>query len=221
MRPLLKVMGLLALVFASTFVVARLLGVLTEENVRNSLQAASEVSPLWLAGIVFVLLFVDILVAVPTLTITLLAGYFLGFPLAFAVTFAGTASAAFTGYALSARYGGRAIAWIVGGRQADLVTAFRTHGPVMILLSRAAPMVPEITACMAGATRLGLVRYAALFALSTAPYVGIASYAGSISTWNDPGPALSASILLYATLWTGWAIFRRRMRNAERTQETG
>ncbi|MDA8870927.1 hypothetical protein N9H93_06110, partial [Rhizobiaceae bacterium] len=113
MKPLLKVMFILAAIFASTFVAARLLGVLTEDNVRAWLQAASEVSPVWLAAVVFTLLFVDLVIAVPTLTITLLAGYFLGFPIAVATTFAGTAAAAFAGYGLAARYGDRAIAKVV------------------------------------------------------------------------------------------------------------
>lgn len=223
MKPLLKVMFILTAIFASTFVAARLLGVLTQESVRAWLQAASEVSPVWLAATVFALLFVDIVIAVPTLTITLLAGYFLGFPVAFATTFAGTAAAAFAGYGLAARYGDPAIAKVVrdADKRIELAAAFRAHGPVMILLSRAAPMVPEVTACMAGATRMGLVRYAVLFTLSTAPYVGIASYAGSISTLEDPEPAIIAVVGLYGVLWCGWAVFRRRSLRSRAAGERG
>lgn len=79
MRPLLAVMLVLGAVFASTFVAGRLLGILTEANVRAWLAEAGSVSPAWIAGLVILLLFIDLFVAVPTLTVTLLGSYFLGF----------------------------------------------------------------------------------------------------------------------------------------------
>ena len=214
MRPLLTVMAILTAIFASTFIIGRLAGVLTEENVRTTLAAADAASLWWLAAIVVALLFVDLFIAVPTLTITILAGYFMGFPAGFAAALVGTGSAAAAGYALARRYGERIIARIVKdpAKRAEMAAAFQAHGPGMILLSRAAPMIPEVTACMAGATRMHPARYALLFLASTVPYVGIASYAGSISTLDDPKPAIFAAIGLYAALWIGWLWFRRRMK---------
>lgn len=66
MRSLVKVMLILAAIFASTFVIGRVLGILTEDNVRMWLTQASETSPVWIAAIVIGLLFIDLLVAVPT-----------------------------------------------------------------------------------------------------------------------------------------------------------
>jgi len=212
MRPLLKVMLILAAIFATTFILGRVFGILTEDNIRGWLQTASETSHLWIAGIVILLLFIDLFVAVPTMTIVILSGFFLGFPLGLASAFAGTTAAAVTGYLLSRRYSDPVIRKLVGDPQQrrDLAEAFQRHGPVMILLSRAAPIVPEVTACMAGATRMPFARYGLFYLIGTVPYAAIASYAGSVSTLDDPRPAIYAALFLYAVLWTGWAIFRRR-----------
>lgn len=220
MRPLIKVMLILAALFASTFILGRVFGLLTEANIRAWLEAIGDASPLWIAGAVFLLLFIDLFVAVPTLTITILAGFFLGFPAAFATAFAGVGAAALVGYALSWRYGRIVVAKLVKDpvERQSLEETFQRHGPGMILLSRAAPIVPEVTACMAGATRMPLGRFLLFFLIGTLPYVGVATYAGSVSTLDDPRPAIFAAIGLYAVLWTGWLLFRRRTRRQTRRQ---
>lgn len=217
MRPLLKVMLVLLCIFASTFIVGRLLGVLTVENVRSWLTLANEVEPIYVIATVIVLLFTDLFVAVPTLTITLLSGYFLGFPAGAMTAFAGMSCAAFTGYALSWQWGEKGIDLLVRDEQqkAALTSEFQRSGPAMIVLSRAAPMIPEVTACMAGATRMAIWRYGLFFTISTVPYALIAAYAGSISSVKDPAPAIFASLFLYAVLWSCWFIYRRRRRNSD------
>ncbi|MEM9604620.1 MAG: VTT domain-containing protein [Pseudomonadota bacterium] len=217
MRSLIKVMLILALIFASTFVLGRVLGILTVENVKQWLEAVNDAQPAWVAGVVIALLFADLFVAVPTLTITLLAGFFLGFEVGVAAVLAGMTLAAGCGYALGWRFGERAVSLIVkpAEERESLRAAFQSSGPVMILLSRAAPIVPEVTAVMAGVTRMPLWRYAVFFALSTVPYVTIAAYAGSVSSVDDPKPAILGAIFLYAVLWTGWIWFRRRQLTAQ------
>lgn len=214
MKHLIKVMLILGLVFASTFVLGRLLGILTAENVRHWLEQAQQVDPVWVIATVIVLLFIDLFVAVPTLTITILAGFFLGFPMGVAAAFTGVALAALGGYLISRRWGDHAIRYIVkeSSSRDELTNAFLSSGPIMIMLSRAAPMVPEVTACMAGVTRMPFARYAMFFVIGTAPYVTVAAYAGSISSVESPQPAIYASLFLYGVLWVGWYFFRRSRR---------
>ena len=216
MKPLLKIMLILGTVFALTFILGRVLGILTVENVKHWLELAAGVDPLWLACTVILLLFLDLFVAVPTLTITILAGYFLGFPLGAAAAFVGTSVAAFSGYGISRVLGERPISFLLTDPvdRKEMVETFQRNGPVMIVLSRAAPIVPEVTACMAGATKMNFARYFLFFAISTIPYVLIASYAGSISSVDSPQPAIFAVLFLYAVLWTGWYFFRRRSHSA-------
>lgn len=214
MKPLIKVMLILGSIFALTFVLGRILGILTVENVKQWLELAASVDPLWLACTIVFLLFLDLFVAVPTLTITILAGFFLGFPTGAAAAFIGMSAAAFTGYGISRLWGERPISLLVrnpADRQ-EMSETFLRDGPMMILLSRAAPIVPEVTACMAGATKMSLGVYFIFFSLSTIPYVLIASYAGSVSSVESPQPAIYAILFLYGILWTGWYFFRRKSR---------
>ena len=212
MKSLIKVMVILGALFALTFVVGRVLGILTVENVRNWLDWAGQVDPVIVAGLVILLLFADLFVAVPTLTITILAGYFLGFPTGAATALAGMCLAAFSGYGISRIWGQSAIAFLVrhqDDREA-LAASFETSGPVIIMLSRAVPIVTEVSACMAGATRMPFSRYCTFFSIGTLPYVAIAAYAGSISSVENPTPAILAVLGLSATLWIAWAIFKQR-----------
>lgn len=217
MKTLLKTMAIIALAFASTFVIGRLLGILTEENVRAWLEAASTLSALTVASVVIALLFIDLFVAVPTLTIAILGGYFLGFEIGLLAAMVGSALAAFGGYAICRIWGERALAKVVKdeAERAEMREAFASHGPGMILLARAAPILPEVTACMAGMTRMNLARFALFWTIGTLPYMAIAAWAGSVSSIDDPMPAIYAALFLYGVMWTGWLIYRRtRMRPA-------
>jgi uncharacterized membrane protein YdjX (TVP38/TMEM64 family) len=211
MKTLLKVMLTIAAVFASTFILGRVFGILTEENVRAWLGIANTLSATTVMALVAALLFLDLFVAVPTLTIVILGGYFLGFELGFLAAMTGSAHAAFVGYAICTRWGDAALAKVIrdSGRRADMRDAFDAHGPGMILLARGAPILPEVTACMAGITRMPLGRFALFWTIGTGPYMAVAAYAGSVSTFDDPKPAIYATLGLYAIMWIGWFVYRR------------
>lgn len=223
MKSLVKVMLILGSIFALTFILGRVLGILTVENVKHWLELAQSVDAFWVAGTVILLLFIDLFVAVPTLTITILAGFFLGFPVGAATAFSGISLAALAGYVLSRKWGDRMIARVVGEERdrTEMANAFAQSGPTMIVLSRAAPIIPEVTACMAGATRMPLIRYALFFTISTLPYVLIAAYAGSISSPDSPMPAIYAALFLYVVLWAGWYLFRRKSMAGAQKQGAG
>lgn len=212
MKSLLKVMLALGCLFALTFVAGNLLGILTIENADRWLEWAQEVDPVLVFGLVVLLLFADLFVAVPTLTITILAGFLIGFPDGGFAAFLGMSLAAGSGYLLSRRWGERGVAALVKdpSERAKLATMFHDFGPAMILLSRAAPILPEVTACMAGATRMPVARFVAFFVASALPYSLIASFAGSISSLENPEPAITAVIILNVALWSAWFLFRRR-----------
>lgn len=215
MKSLLKVMLVIALAFASTFVLGRALGILTEDNVRAWIEAANNLSALTVMGVIIALLFIDLFVAVPTLTIVILGGYFLGAEFGFAAAMIGSSLAAFGGYAICARWGEAALARVMRdeAKRRDMRSAFEAHGPGMVLLARAAPILPEVTACMAGLTGMPILRFALLWAIGTTPYMAIAAYAGSVSTLENPMPAIYAVLGLYATMWTGWFVYRRTRLN--------
>ena len=105
MKSMFKLMLILALAFASTFLVLNLTGLLSIERIKIWLDMAQSVSPWVISLLVVTLLFADLFVAMPTLTIMLLAGFFLG-PMAGAFSATGGLSlAGFCGYFMSDRYG--------------------------------------------------------------------------------------------------------------------
>lgn len=214
MKHLIKVMLSLGAIFLIIFLTGRLLGILTIDNIKIWLEQLHQIDPLWVSALIIALLFIDLVVAVPTLALTILAGFFLGFPLGSIVSLIGVSLATFTGYLLSWRWGENVLKFLVKEQddREDLKAAFHSKGPVMIILARAAPMVPEVTACMAGVTKMPFAKYALFHLLGTLPYILIATYAGSISTIESPQPAIIAALLLYAVMWTGWYVFRKKQK---------
>ncbi|WP_205720276.1 hypothetical protein [Fodinibius halophilus] len=80
MKYLIKIILVLALLFVSTFLIVNLTGLVTIAKIEYWMQAADQLSPLYVAVVVILLLFCDLFIAVPTLTISISAGFFLGFP---------------------------------------------------------------------------------------------------------------------------------------------
>jgi len=215
MNPLIKLSLGLALFFATSFMIAKSTGLFSIEQIENWLENAQQLSPIYVGSIVAALLFADLFVAVPTLTVTILAGYFLGFPAGTIAALFGTMAAGIVGYGISNRFGETVMKIISKDpeRIQQIKTTFHTHGFVMILLSRAAPIVPEISACLAGFTRMPFARFITAWTLCTVPYVLIAAYAGSVSSLENPKPAIFAAIGISGFLWLAWYFFRRKTKS--------
>lgn len=208
MKELLKVMLLLALVFAAIFVLMKLTGVLGLDEIEAWVSTTQQDSPEYLALLVVVLLFADLVFAIPTMTVSLLAGYFLGWPLGAVATMGGFFLAGISGYLVSRRYGHWLLRRIYSdrGKLTVLQQAFEQHGPWMLLCCRALPILPEVCCCMAGATRMAFPRFAVWYGLGSAPYALITTYAGSVSTLGNPMPAIMTAILLSLSLWGIWYV---------------
>lgn len=211
MTPLIKIMLTLAAVFASTFLILRSMGLLTVEQIETWLEAAQTISPVYVAGAVVTLLFADLFIAVPTLTIITLSGFFLGHAYGATAAITGLMLAGLCGYGLSYLYGEKLVAFIIKdkGQYDEAKALFERHGVIMILLSRAVPILPEVMACMAGITRMPLPLFILVWAFNTVPYALIATYAGSISTLDNPKPAIFTAIGLTVFFWAGWLMFRK------------
>ena len=214
MRELLKIGLVLATIFASTFVILRLSGTLTLDEIRSWLSSAHDIAPAYVAGLVIALLFADLFIAVPTLTISILAGYFLGPWSGAAAAATGMLSAGTAGYWLSRRYGTALLKRIYGDEHKleEIRAVFAESGLFVLLICRALPILPEVSCCLAGATRMPFWRFLAAFAVGTVPFAAIASYAGSVSSIDNPMPAILAFIALPGTLWLAWFFFLRARR---------
>lgn len=211
MKPLVKLMLVLATAFAMTFVIARLTGVLSVEQVEKWLTLAQQADSQYVMLLVFGLLFIDLFIAVPTLTIMILSGYFLGYQMAMVAAISGVMSAGIIGYLLSYRYGEKLERLIIRDEQQrqSLRAQFNQYGVVMILLSRAMPILPEVTACLSGISKMSFTKFLLAWTLSCVPYIAIATYAGSISTLQNPKPAILTAVTLSVFFWSCWFVFQR------------
>ncbi len=212
MKPLLKVILVLTLVFATTFLIIRFSGVLTEDDIKIWLKAATNINPVYVVSVVVLLLVVDILIAVPTLTICLLSGYFLGFQLGGLSALIGLMAAGAIGYWMSRAFGEKILKIIISSKtkREEAKATFDQYGLIMILLSRSSPIFSEVCACMAGMTRMKFSKFYLAWSINSIPYALIAAYSGSISSYENLTPGIYTMMGLYAVLWLAWFVFRKR-----------
>lgn len=212
MKPLIKLTLMLFAGFAALMVAVRLSGLLSFEMIETWLEALKSISPIYVGLMVVGLLLVDLLLSVPTLALTMLAGYLLGHAGGAASALAGLLLAGMAGYGLGRVFGYRLLEFLIRDRDGRLAAeaAFQRHGFVMVLLARAVPMFPEVTSCLAGMLHMGFGRYLLALSLSSTPYVLIASYAGSVSSVSNPAPAIVTAICISGFLWLSWFVHHRR-----------
>jgi len=210
MKALFRLMLTLALAFSATFLVVKFTGIFSIEKIESWLHRASEINDLYIIAIVVILLFLDLFIAVPTLSIMLLSGYFLGHYTGAMAAIIGVTLAGSSGYIISYFYGEKLEKVIVKkeNERVQLRQQFQQYGVVMILLSRAVPIFPEVTACLSGITKWPFRKFICVWSLSSIPYAFIATYAGSISSLENPKPAIYTAIMLTAVLWLAWFVFK-------------
>lgn len=211
MKSLTRLFLMIAAVFASTFLILKLTGLLSADQIEGWLMRAKELSPIYVGSIVALLLFSDLFIAVPTLSVIILSGYFLGLACGAMAALIGTMLAGVSGYAISRYYGNGIMTFLIKDeeKRTEAVSAFDKSGFAMILLSRALPILPEATACLAGMTNMSFWKFILAWSVSTVPYVLIAAYAGSISSISNPTPAILAAILISIFLWVSWLLYHR------------
>jgi uncharacterized membrane protein YdjX (TVP38/TMEM64 family) len=211
MKPLLKIILVLAVIFASTFVIIRLSGVLTEDDIKAWLEAATNINPWYVASAIVFILAIDIFIAVPTLTTCILSGYFLGFIWGGLTASVGLLAAGLIGYWMSRLLGERILKIIIRSeeKREEAKTTFAQYGLAMIMLSRSSPIFSEVCACMAGMTRMKFTKFFLAWSVNSIPYALIAAYSGSISSFENPKPAIYTMIGLYMVLWLCWFLYKK------------
>ncbi len=209
MKALIKFVVLLGAFFTLTLVVFKLLGILSADDIKLWLEAAMELSP-WIVGsIIVALMMVDLFIAIPTLSLTILSGFFLGVELGVFYSSIGMIGAGTMGYVISRFHGDKLLRFVSSeeAQREEMIRIFTTFGPFSLMLCRAAPMLPEVTSCLAGVTKMPYWKYLLFYSVGTLPYAVIAAYSGSISTVNDPGPAIFTFIAIFGGLSLVWITF--------------
>lgn len=218
MKDLLKIMAALAACFALTFFVIKLSGVFTLADIEQGLARVNDIHPGYVFALVVFFLFADLFVAVPTMSLSLLAGYLLGGVMGSLAVICGVLLAGFTGYGLSWVYGRKLLDKIYPDavRRARMDSAFARYGAVILIICRALPMLPEVSCCMAGATRMPFGKFALAYGLGSIPYACLIASAGAASSLNNPQPAILVAISLSLLLWSAWWLLLRNIKQREK-----
>jgi len=206
MKLLLKTAVTLALLFASTFLMIKLLGLLTVDDIRAGFESLKNLPDYFIGSLVILLLFADLFIAIPTMTVIMLSGFFLGFETAMLFSFIGLLLAAVVGYLISWIWGEKLLRKVCSDNQQinQMQSLFHKHGIFFLILCRALPILPEVSSCLAGVSRMPILKFMLGWGLGTIPYLFIVVYAGSISHVNNPMPAVLTAIMVSATLWLAW-----------------
>ena len=212
MHPIIKVSLRLVVLFIGLLLLTRLMGWFDLGDIKHWFEQLQHQRAESLIALIIALLVADLLFSIPTVWVALFAGYFLGFQLGFTAVFAGLSVAAILAYELS-RYWGLRLLSRLGLSDSELAQVqedFSKYGSLMLLLSRSAPMLPEITYCLAGAAKMPRLKFMVFFCLGHIPYALLTTYAGSHSNLTAPYPALASMLLLYAGLWSAAIILKRK-----------
>lgn len=211
MKLLIKTILILVTIFTTTLLIIKFTGILTVDDIKEIFANLKSQPSYILGGLIVFFLFIDLFIAVPTMTIIILAGYFIGFELALFYTTIGLLSASLTGYFLSKKYGMKVLDKLSSNEEQklEMTNLFNKHGVLVLVLSRAVPMLPEISSCLAGACEMSFKRFLFAWCLGTIPYLCVITYAGSISNLENPMPAIYAALGITLLFWFIWMIFMR------------
>ena len=211
MKLLIKTILILVSIFTLTLLLIKFTGILTVEDIKEIFTNLKSQPSYILGALIVLFLFIDLFIAVPTMTIIILAGYFIGFELALFYTTIGLLSASLTGYFLSRKYGMKVLDKLSSNEEQkqEMTDLFNKHGVLVLVLSRAVPMLPEISSCLAGACDMSLKRFLFAWFLGTIPYVCVITYAGSISNLDNPMPAIYAALGITILFWFIWMVFMK------------
>ena len=212
MKDLLKVAVAMALIFASTFLLLNSAGLVTEEGVTAFLQQAHQIHPAWMAVIVIGLLSLDLLIAIPTMTTVLLAGYFMGPVLGGTASAIGLMTLGMGGYGMGLRFGRPVLARLFkdDAKLVEIEQAFAKNDLLTLFACQALPILPELSCTLAGIARMRFRRFLFGYAVGVVPFAFIVAWAGSISTLSNPGPAIYTAIAISVSLLLVWTLIRRR-----------
>ena len=212
MRDLLQIAVVLALAFASTFFLVQWSGLIPEAGVVAWLEGLRAVDPWLLVAGVIVLLVADLLVAVPTLTTILLAGYLLGPVAGGLAASAGLMAMGGAAYGMGRRLGRPVLARMLKDpdRLAGIEAAFARQDLLVLVVCQALPILPELSATLAGIARMPLRRFLAGYAAGVVPFAFIVAAGGAASTPDDLRPAILTAIGTSATLLLLWRVVQRR-----------
>lgn len=212
MKDLLKIAVVLALAFASTFFLVQWSGLIPEAGVVAWLEGLRAIDAWLLVAGVILLLLLDLLVAIPTMTTILLAGWLLGPVAGGLAASAGLMAMGAAAYGMGRRLGRPLLSRMLKDpeRLAGIEAAFARQDMLVLVVCQALPILPELSATLAGIARMPLRRFVLGYAAGVVPFAFIVAAGGAASSPDDLRPAILTAIATSATLLLLWRLVQRR-----------
>jgi len=212
MKSLIKVIIILGLISGSSFILVQSTGLVTIDRIDLWFNEVKSLSPYLIGGVVLILMLLDLIISIPTLATIMLAGFFMGTLLGALFTIIGLSIAGISGYFLGRKFGDPILNFLLKNEKErnELKKSFSEYGFMTILLSRALPVLPEVSTCIAGMSKMPFYKFFTAWLISITPYSIVAAYAGAASSPKSPEPAIIAWAALTSTLWVSWYVFNRR-----------
>lgn len=162
----------------------------------------------WLAGIG--LLLADLLLPIPGTIVMSALGAVYGFWLGGLFAATGSMLAGILGYGVGRFFKeGFAKRWL-GERDFEKGRAlFARRGALVVAVSRALPILPEVLACMAGLLRMPFRKFTLALACGSVPMGFLFAWIGTVGR-QSPGWGLAFSLAVPAVLWGAAAWWGRR-----------
>lgn len=216
MRKFAAIAIALLILFSLAYILADILGYSDEEKAKEYLQIQlAGNGRFMIAGLIVLLLVVDIVLPIPSSVVMVFSGVAFGFFWGGIISFAGSFLAALLGFGLCRRCGQRAFDRLAGGAEQESVARwFEEWGLPAIVLSRSLPMLTEILSCLAGLSHLSWRLFCAACALGTLPICFVYSYAGSRDNQQASLYAVLAAMGIPALAWLATHLIHKHYANS-------
>ena len=163
----------------------------------------------WASGVL--LLVLDLLLPVPGTAVMSGLGYFYGPLLGGVLSAVGSFLSGMLAYGLCRKYGGRAVARLLGPAEMERGERLFSGqgGGWLVVLSRWIPLLPEVVACMAGLSRMPWGRFCLSLACGSVPVGFVFAWIGAAGV-DRPQLALGLSIGVPVVLYGVALVFLKR-----------
>lgn len=190
----------------------RVSGLVSWDDLEAWMQAGRDLNPIFVFALVVVLLVIDTFLSVPTVLLSLLAGYYLGAIGGGLAVSLGLMAMGTVAYGLG-RLRGDAILMRFerdADKRRETRELFEEKGALLLIFGRAVPMLPETSCVLAGLTRMPLAKFYLAHGLGSVPYGFILAFSGSISAVTDPSAGLWGWLGVSALLAIAWTLFGKK-----------
>ncbi len=206
MKSLVKLYLIIIGFFALIFALVNLTGILSVSDIKLYLNQIQHADKLKIFMVIVALLASDVFLSVPTILIVTYAGNILGFELGLVASTLGMLISGTIAYILCRLTGNKMLKILIKDEQQidEVHSLFHKMGFSMLIIARALPMLPEATCCLSGMMHFNFVKFLLYYLIGTLPYAIVLTYLGSISSLDNPYPAIAGITVVYFILYLLW-----------------